>query len=210
MTAGLPDEDLSDLGTPNRGEGLADFFDTPADEVPAPADEPEAPEGTPQSPPAGRRDEPEPEAPRPPARTQRKAKRPTPGAPGTATVYLSESVRARLEDYRIKHRTTNLVVVFSAIEACGDVDKLQQGDFSQLQDVIKKAAVATGYSGGFFSSNPKAVRYVGGGGAPVQFKPTPEQARQLDEVGQQLGFESRSTWIAPLLNEFLPGRKDKR
>lgn len=214
MTTGLPDDDLSDLGTPARGEGLKDFFDKPGADEPDTVEQQESPQEP--LPREDQREEQSAEEPQQeklsptPAPGQQQRKRVRRTGPGTATIYMSESVRARLEDYRIKHRTTNLVVVLKAIEACGDLDKLKNGDVSQLQEVIEKAAVSTGYSGGLFSSNPKAVKYLGGGGAPAQFTPTPEQARELDELGKQLGFKNRSTWIAPILNEFLPGRKDKR
>jgi hypothetical protein len=52
------------------------------------------------------------------------------------------------------------------------------------------------------------VRYVGGGSVQIGFSPTADQEEVLDRIGADLGFETRSTWIAPVLNAFLPGRKD--
>ncbi len=222
MTTGLPDEDLSDLGTPSRGESLKDFFDTPG------ANDPALVEEAPQRDQRTEAPQPRAEQPRtvaPPVHERQREAEPTAeqrrrsrkANPGTATIYTSESVRSRLTAYRKKHDTTNLVVVFQAIEQCGKlseigkrIEELTDEDLTALRETIENSIVQTSYSGGVFSSNPKAVEYLGGGGAPSQFTPTPQQARELDILGVRLGFDKRSTWLAPILNEFLPGRKDKR
>lgn len=222
MTTGLPDEDLSDLGTPSRGDGLKDFFDTPGTDDPASVEEAprrderqEAPQPRVDKPRDAAPPEPIHEEEPPPPVQRRRNRKASPG--GTATIYTSESVRSRLTSYRKKHDITNLVVVFQAIEQCGKlsevgkkIEELTDEDLTALRETIQNAVVQTSYSGGLFSSNPKAVEYVGGGGAPSQFTPTPQQARELDILGEKLGFDKRSTWLAPVLNEFLPGRKDKR
>jgi hypothetical protein len=59
-----------------------------------------------------------------------------------------------------------------------------------------------------FPADPSAVRYLGGGSVQIGFSPTLEQEEVIDRIGAQLGFGTRSTWIAPVLNAFLPGRKD--
>jgi hypothetical protein len=59
-----------------------------------------------------------------------------------------------------------------------------------------------------FPADPSAVRYVGGGSVQIGFSATSEQEQVLDRIGAELGFDTRSTWIAPVLNAFLPGRKD--
>src|SRR5687767_9966847 len=134
MTTGLPDEDLSDLGTPTRGTGLRDFFDTagapeadpaqhqePSRELPRPREqqheEPAAQEPTEVDP-----DDDQLLSPGTSTEPQRRSARRN--GPGTATIYMSESVRARLTAYRKKHDTTNLVVVFQAIESCGKLGQL--------------------------------------------------------------------------------------
>jgi hypothetical protein len=127
---------------------------------------------------------------------QRRA--PKRSSPGTATVYVSQGVKARLEDYRSKLRRTNRDVILEAITAC----------HGSLKKIIEASTVSTAPAS-MFTADPKAVRYLGGGGVQVQFTPTPTQAQELDKIGKDLGFERRSTWIAPILNEFLPGRKEK-
>jgi hypothetical protein len=54
------------------------------------------------------------------------------------------------------------------------------------------------------------VRYLGGGSVQIAFSPTPEQEQVIDRIGAEIGFATRSTWIAPVLNAFLPGRKDSQ
>ena len=138
-----------------------------------------------------------------PKRTGRRAAvRRTDGAqPGTATVYLSESVAKRLDEYRRKKPgRTNRDVILEAISA----------NHEHLAEIIEKSKVSTAPISSLFPADPRTVRYLGGGKAQAQFTPTPEQAKVLDDLGEQLGFSTRSTWIAPVLNEFLPGRKDTR
>ena len=42
----------------------------------------------------------------------------------------------------------------------------------------------------------------------IGFSPTADQEQVIDRIGGQMGFDTRSTWIAPVLNAFLPGKKD--
>jgi hypothetical protein len=74
-----------------------------------------------------------------------------------------------------------------------------------LADIIRGATFNIAPVNPLFPADPSAVRYVGGGSVQIGFSPTPQQE---EEIGQTLGFETRSTWIAPVLNAFLPGKKD--
>ncbi|MGC7247325.1 hypothetical protein RBA15_22395, partial [Mycobacteroides abscessus subsp. massiliense] len=67
-----------------------------------------------------------------------------------------------------------------------------------------------GLDGPLFPADPAAVKYLGGGPAQIMYAATPEQSAVLDRLGAEHGFSARSTWLAPVLNHFLPGRKDKR
>jgi hypothetical protein len=133
-----------------------------------------------------------------PARTTKPRQR-RQSAGGTATVYVSQNVKTRLEDYRIKERMTNRDIILTAIGQLHD----------QLAGIIEAAKESTAPPNPLFPPDPKAVKYVGGGPVPVQFTPSAAQAEVVDSLSEKLGFTSRSTWIAPVLNEFLPGRKDK-
>lgn len=201
----MPNEDLSDLGAPAkpRGAGLADLV----------ADQPGGP------PPASR------QRPAPVDRTAEQDAAPTPLRPVEAgedlvetpargrarrpgrprsrvrpvtAVYVSPGVKQRFEAYRHKNKATNLQVVLEAISTKHD----------ELAQIIKAATVNTAPVNPLFPADPAAVRYLGGGSVQIGFSPTPEQEQVIDRIGAELGFDTRSTWIAPVLNAFLPGRKD--
>lgn len=193
----IPSEDLSDLGTPTpRGTGLSNLLDNPpavpsgdrhleagidsVEQVVEPAAAPRKQASTRAA-----------TASRP--RPTRSRTRPT------TAVYVSQGVKQRFDDYRHKTKKTNLQVVLEAITT----------KHPDLSEIIKNAAVSTApVGGGLFPSDPSAVRYLGGGSVQIGFSPTPEQENVLDALGEELGFTTRSTWIAPVLNAFLPGRKD--
>lgn len=192
----IPSEDLSDLSTPlPRSNGLSDLLGA-TQPAARPGGNPEAGEHFEQVvEPVG------PQDPQAPKRSRRAPRQPTTRSrtrPTTA-VYVSQGVKQRFEDYRHKSKKTNLQVVLEAITT----------KHGELADIIKKAAVSTAPVGGsLFPADPSAVRYLGGGSVQIGFSPTPEQESVLDTLGEELGFTTRSTWIAPVLNAFLPGRKD--
>jgi hypothetical protein len=190
----LPAEDLSDLGAPvARGAGLSGLLSSGIDEpLPPPDTRPDdRTETAPDR--SGVTDA--------PAQTTRRARRP--GRPRTRTkpvtaVYVSPGVKQRFEAYRHKQKATNLQVVLEAISS----------KHHELADIIKRSAFSTAPVNPLFPADPSAVRYVGGGSVQIGFSATPEQEQVIDRIGTDLGFETRSTWIAPVLNAFLPGRKD--
>lgn len=122
------------------------------------------------------------------------------GGNSAAAVYTSVGVRQRFERYRHKTKQTNLQVVLEAVGS--KIDELEQ--------IIADAKVNTTPVNPLFDADPSAVRYIGGGSVQIGYIPTPEQEKKLDEIGRRLGIETRSTWLAPVLNAFLPGHKDKR
>ncbi|WP_292980936.1 hypothetical protein [Mycobacterium sp.] len=198
----MPNEDLSDLGAPaKRGSGLADLVGATA----APGDVETAPHGQPGVVPA---DEAAPEyatevAPAaasvlPERRVSRRPGRPRTRTKPVSAVYVSSGVKQRFEAYRHKQKATNLQVVLAAISSMHD----------ELADVIRESTVNTAPVNPLFPADPSAVRYLGGGSVQIGFSATPAQEEVLDRLGAELGFDTRSTWIAPVLNAFLPGRKD--
>ena len=193
----VPAEDLSDLGSPApRGAGLAGLV------------------GSAASPGRPQRVEPDhtsaPETVHQPVRSvpsdvdeiavRRRGKpgRPRTRVKPTTAVYVSPGVKQRFEAYRHKRKATNLQVVLEAISS----------KHHELADIIKRSAFSTTPVNPLFPADPSAVRYVGGGSVQIGFSATPEQEQVIDRIGTDLGFETRSTWIAPVLNAFLPGRKD--
>jgi hypothetical protein len=190
----MPDEDLSDLGAPaKRGSGLADLVGstaTPLDDEPATngrnlthTQEPAAASATAE--PTVRR-------------TGRRQGRPRTRTKPVSAVYVSSGVKQRFEAYRHKQKATNLQVVLEAISSMHE----------QLADIIADSTVSTAPVNPLFPADPSAVRYLGGGSVQIGFSATPAQEEVLDRLGAELGFDTRSTWIAPVLNAFLPGRKD--
>ncbi|ORV21763.1 hypothetical protein AWB98_26745 [Mycolicibacterium conceptionense] len=203
----LPAEDLGDLTAPPvRGAGLSGLLD----ETPAPPPERAIdpvdtadtfePAGT-----AETSEEDEVVTPiRPLSSTQAPAAR-KPGRPRTrnkpaSAVYVTAGVKKRFEKYRHDNKSTNLQVVLEAISAMHKADKLDQ--------IIEESRYSTAPVNDLFPADPSAVRYLGGGSSQISFSPTPEQEAVIDQIGKKLGFDTRSTWIAPVLNAFLPGKKD--
>jgi hypothetical protein len=201
----MPAEDLSDLGAPApRGAGLADLV---AAGPPAAAQDDPSPSGA-QAIESGQRGEDVGGS----ARTtvtdtgrhgERAGRRGRPGRPRTrvrptTAVYVSPGVKQRFEAYRHKHKATNLQVVLEAISS----------KHSELADIIRDSRFNTAPVNPLFPADPNAVRYIGGGSVQIGFSPTPEQEEVIDRIGADLGFDTRSTWIAPILNAFLPGRRD--
>ena len=197
----MPDEDLSDLGSPTpRGAGLAglvagpppspprhqasDHDGTPVPDTPAAAQRTAVLD-------TGRSDE---------TAVQRAGKpgRPRTRVRPTSAVYVSPGVKQRFEAYRHKHKATNLQVVLEAISSM----------HGELDDIIADSTFNTAPVNPLFPADPAAVRYVGGGSVQIGYSPTAEQEEVIDRIGRELGFDTRSTWIAPVLNAFLPGRKE--
>lgn len=199
----VPAEDLSDLAGPGaRGAGLAGLVGAPAaaptatDSAPPAATNGAATTSSP--PPAGMADTAT-STPSVHSRTGRPG-RPRTRVKPTSAVYVSPGVKQRFEAYRHRRRATNLQVVLEAISSM----------HGELATILEEAKFNTAPVNPLFPADPSAVRYVGGGSVQIGFSPTPEQEEVIDRIGAGLGFETRSTWIAPVLNAFLPGRKDGR
>jgi hypothetical protein len=113
-------------------------------------------------------------------------------------VYVSPGVKQRFEAYRHKRKATNLQVVLEAISS-------KHGELAQI---IRDSTFNTAPVNPLFPADPSAVRYLGGGSVQISFSPTADQEAVINQLGADLGIDTRSTWIAPVLNAFLPGRKD--
>lgn len=194
----LPPEDLGDLTAPPvRGAGLAGLVDDVVAPVAPVSDRPVAPVVPhPEEVPATAAPAPSPLA----ASTVRRPGRPRTRAKPTSAVYVSAGVKKRFEKYRHDSKSTNLQVVLQAISA-------KHGD-GALAEIINQSRYSTAPVNELFPADPSAVRYLGGGSSQIAFSPTPQQEEVIDRIGKDLGFETRSTWIAPVLNAFLPGKKD--
>lgn len=197
----MPNEDLSDLGAPAklRGAGLAGLVGENAAPAPRtrPTDtDPQTEQVATPTPirPVGSA----PDATESTARGSRRPGRPRTRTKPVTAVYVSPGVKARFEAYRHKHKATNLQVVLEAISA----------KHSDLPGIIKDSTVSTAPVNPLFPADPRAIRYLGGGSVQISFSPTADQEQVIDRIGSGLGFQTRSTWIAAVLNAFLPGRRD--
>jgi hypothetical protein len=196
----MPVEDLSDLGAPVRGAGLAGLVTGNASPAPTGEEPSSSAAGAPPAP----ADHPPADTPGGGATAVATARRPrTTRSTRTRTrpvsaVYVSPGVKQRFEAYRHKQKATNLQVVLEAISSKHD----------ELAAIIAASTVSTAPVDPLFPADPSAVRYLGGGSVQIGFSPTPEQEQVIDRIGAEIGFDTRSTWIAPILNAFLPGRRD--
>ncbi len=201
----LPAEDLGDLTAPPvRHAGLSGLLDDPAPpppprlvpDLPGPDDTKPTVDGLPK---------PDEVQPPPPSDTRTRSPR-KPGRPRTRTkptsaVYVSDGVKKRFEKYRHDKKSTNLQVILEAIGA--------KHQANELDTIIKESRYSTAPVSDLFPADPSSVRYLGGGSSQIAFSLTAEQEAKIDEIGEKLGFETRSTWIAPILNSYLPGKKEK-
>lgn len=120
------------------------------------------------------------------------------------TVYVTAGVKKRFEDYRQakKGRTSNDVVL-EAVAA----------NHARLQDILEDAkyySTGTTVASDLFPVDARRVRYLGGGDSQIQFNVTSEQMAVLERLREELGMKTLSTWLAPVLNEFLPGKREKQ
>jgi hypothetical protein len=212
---GLPPVDLSgDLGppttVPNRAAGLAGLVrrTTPPPATPEPAPDPpgRAEGGLQASPPA---DAP-PAVTRPKTAPSRSASKPqlttdneeqslAERGKQPTTLYVSAGLQGRFEKYRRAARgRTNTTVTLEAITALRP----------RLREILADSQLSPQVGGDLFPSDPAQVRYAGMGSVQIQISPTYAQLRVLDELTAELGFSRRATWIAPVLNAFLPGRRE--
>jgi hypothetical protein len=197
----VPAEDLSDLAGPGtRGAGLAGLVGDQAapptrnDQAPsAPTRAVDSTVGATIAAVPDIREDAETVRPR-----TRKPGRPRTRVKPTTAVYVSPGVKQRFEAYRHKRKVTNLQVVLEAISS----------KHGELAEIIRESTFNTAPVNPLFPADPSAVRYLGGGSVQISFSPTAEQEAVIDRIGAGLGIDTRSTWIAPVLNAFLPGRKD--
>lgn len=115
-----------------------------------------------------------------------------------STAYVSASVNKRLQAYKKKKDCSVRDVVFRALAQTMDRHK----------EIIDASRYYVGEVNELFPPDPSKMRFAGHGPEQAIFKPTTAQEQILLDIERELGFTSRSTWIAPLLNEFLPGKKD--
>lgn len=114
--------------------------------------------------------------------------------PGSRIVFVSDALQARLDTYleRGVGRTATSVT-FDAIEHFR----------RELPYLIRHARARP------VSPSPELakVRYLGAGPVQILLRPGAAGAEVLDRLSTDLGLSWR-TWIPPVLNAYLPGRRE--
>lgn len=112
------------------------------------------------------------------------------------TVHISDALQVRLDRYRDDRpgRTTTTVV----FEAIGHLR-------ADLPELVRAARARP--------ASPWAAprwqqRYLGSGPVQIRLRPGVAEADVLAQVSAELGGLPPATWIPPLLNAYLPGRKE--
>lgn len=199
---------------PGRGTGGAPPPQSPTASTPPPPKNPEgagetpppaAPSGgtpPPQTPPIA--EEPPPQAPAEPPEAVEAEEGETEAALAKTkhrtTLYVSPALHRRFEKYvRAARGRTNTSAVLEAVAAKN----------STTPQIIQESKVSVAAGNELFPEDPRAVRYLGAGPVQIQIAPTYAQLQVLDTLTAKYGFEARATWIAPVLNAFLPGKKEK-
>ncbi|WP_051820344.1 hypothetical protein [Streptomyces sp. NRRL S-920] len=198
---------------PNRGTGSAPPPQSPTGSAPPP---PKSPEDVKETPPpaAPSGDTPPPQAPAdPPAAVEAEEVEAEEGeaeegeteaalakTKHRTTLYVSPALHRRFERYvRAARGRTNTSAVLEAVAAKN----------STTPQIIQESKVSVAAGNELFPEDPRAVRYLGAGPVQIQIAPTYAQLQVLDTLTAKYGFEARATWIAPVLNAFLPGKKEK-
>ncbi|WP_243793787.1 hypothetical protein [Saccharopolyspora gloriosae] len=109
----------------------------------------------------------------------------------SVTVFVSDALQARLDAYRGASGTTT-AVVFEAIESWRD----------RLPEVLGDARARI--------NAPRLrdeVHYLGSGPVQIRVHPDAVLAELLERLSDELGVPI-TTWLPPLLNAHLPGRRE--
>ncbi|WP_051105684.1 hypothetical protein [Parafrankia discariae] len=115
-------------------------------------------------------------------------------------ILVSPTVSRRLEEYRrAKKGRTNTSIVLEALDEC----------HGRIPELVAQARAAAQPRGSLFPARDDHLRLPGGGGIQVQIRPTLAQLNVIDRLSREHRLESRSQLAAAVLNEFLPGRKDR-
>lgn len=115
-------------------------------------------------------------------------------------VLVSPAVADRLAKYRRGAADrTNTSIVLEAFDE----------QHQRVPELIARARAAAQPRGSLFPARDDTLHLPGGGGIQVQIRPTVAQLEVIDRITRENGLNSRSQLVAAVLNEFLPGRKDR-
>lgn len=112
------------------------------------------------------------------------------------TIFVSDALQARLDRYRQDcGDLTTTAVVFEAIEHLRP----------HLPELLRTAHARPVSP---FAAQLTQPRYLGSGPVQIRIRPEAAQADVLAQVSEELGGLPLATWIPPVLNAYLPGRRE--
>ena len=108
------------------------------------------------------------------------------------TLFVSDALQLRLDSYRTaRSGRSNTSIAFEAIRCLADT----------LSAVVASAHVP-------LIARPEQTHRLGSGPVQVQLRLTRDQAATLEVSTHQLHAASSADWLPPVLNAYLPGRKE--
>ncbi|WP_338704161.1 hypothetical protein V2W30_40405 (plasmid) [Streptomyces sp. Q6] len=113
--------------------------------------------------------------------------------------YVSTNVANRFRKYRKQTDLTHTQIVFLAIEAA--IDK-------GLTEVVEDARRAPKFQSKLFAVAPDNSDLRGLGPVQLQYKPTRAQYGIIDGLVAESGLPDHTKFLAVVLDQFLPGRRD--
>ena len=109
------------------------------------------------------------------------------------TIHVSDALQARLDAFRDQADRTTTSVTFEAIEHFrAELPELVRSARARLASPVAEEA---------------EVRYLGAGPVQLRLRPDAAGAELLDRLSAELG-SPWTTWVPPVRNAYLPGRKE--
>ncbi|MFH8533966.1 hypothetical protein ACH4GE_36820 [Streptomyces tendae] len=118
-----------------------------------------------------------------------------------AGFYVSQNVASRFRKYRKQHDITHTQIVLLAVEAA-----VEKG----LAQVVEDARRAPKFQSKLFAVTvkPDDSDLRGLGPVQLQYKPTRAQLSIISRLVKESGLPDHTKFLAVVLDQFLPGRRD--
>jgi hypothetical protein len=113
--------------------------------------------------------------------------------------YVSTNVAGRFRKYRKQYDITHTQIVFQAVEAAAE---------KGLEQVVADARRAPKFQSKLFAVKPDDNDLRGLGPVQLQYKPTKAQYGIIDGLVTESGLPDHTKFLAVVLDQFLPGRRD--
>jgi hypothetical protein len=115
--------------------------------------------------------------------------------------YVSQNVASRFRKFRKQHDITHTQIVLMAVEAAAETG---------LAQVVEEARRAPKFQSKLFAVTvkPDDTDLRGLGPVQLQYKPTRAQRAIIDGLVRESGLPDHTKFLAVVLDQYLPGRKD--